>query len=246
MSTKRSPSARTHPAVRRAAPPVPRHIGVILDGNRRWARAHQVSEDHAYRAGAARVADLMRWSEAAGIEYVTVWALSTSNLRRPEATVRLLTTVIVNGLRDLAATGRWPVRLIGDLGLLPADRADALREIEAATAGAPGPVLNAAVAYDGREDILGAVRALARDRAAGRTGEEVTEALLAGYLSTAGQPDVDLLIRTSGEQRLSGFLVWQAAEAELYFTPVPWPDFGPRDFARALAAYRRRERRFGR
>ncbi|MEV4743718.1 polyprenyl diphosphate synthase [Streptomyces sp. NPDC049555] len=220
---------------------VPGHLAVILDGNRRWAEGRNRPLADAYEAGAERVRELLTWSEEAGIRFVTVWALSRDNLCRPPRLVEEIVQAIIKGLWRMAAEARWPIKVTGSLDLLPhTEQADALRSVERRTADAPGSVLTVAVAYDGRRDIVAAAAHASRHPAA-----EITEDLLASYLSTAGHPDIDLLIRTSGEMRLSGFMPWQSAHAELYFTPVCWPDFDRTQFDRALAAYAERDRRYG-
>ncbi len=225
---------------------LPGHLAVILDGNRRWAERRGVPLADAYQAGARRVRELLRWCDETGIPHVTVWALSRDNLSRDPDVVDQIVRAITEGLQWVAAEGRWPIRIVGAVEQLPhKDRIDALREVERATAGARGSLLTVAVAYDGRHDIVSAARELALRYADGSLTGEVTEGRLASFLSTAGQPDIDLLIRTSGETRLSGFMPWQAAYAEFHFTPVCWPDFDRHHFAEALAAYVRRERRYG-
>ncbi|UBI41300.1 MULTISPECIES: polyprenyl diphosphate synthase [Streptomyces] len=222
----------------------PRHVAVILDGNRRWAAEHRLPLFAAYRAGAVRVHELAGWCEQAGITFVTVWALSRDNLRRAPAVVRQITGAVTAGLQTMASTRRWRIRIIGAMDELRPEDARTLREITEQTRHIQGITLNVAVAYSGRDDIVSAVRSLIRSDGAG--GGAVTEDRLARHLSTAGQPDVDLVIRTSGEQRLSGFMVWQVAEAELYFTDTAWPDFDHHSFDAALRWYHGRHRRFGR
>ncbi|MFI6013365.1 polyprenyl diphosphate synthase [Streptomyces sp. NPDC051243] len=266
MTDASSPSPRPHPptalcgcpASHRAGPadaetadgaarqtaPVPEHLAVILDGNRRWAEAQRVTVVEAYQKGAERVHDLLTWCDRSGIAYVTVWALSQDNLRRAPNAVSAILTAVIEGLRCMARTGRWPIRFIGALQQLPAHQA-ALHEIERETAHARGTTLNVALAYSGRSDIVDAVVALLQHHGTEHLDSGAVEQLLAGYLSTAGQPDLDLVIRTSGEQRLSGFMPWQTAQAELYFTDVPWPAFDRCNFDQALRWYADRDRRFG-
>lgn len=231
---------------------VPHHLGVILDGNRRWARDRALAPIEAYRVGAAKVPEFLSWCERAGIAIVSLWALSSDNLRRERAEVDQLLTVITGQLEAMAATHRWRLRLIGDLDLIPAAMAASLRAIEKTTCDAPGILVNIAVGYSGRDDVLTAVDALlAERRAADATAQDeqrsvrTSESLLGKYLSTSGQPDPDLIIRTSGERRTSGFLLWQAAQSELHFTTSLWPDFQEADLLNALEDYRTRTRRFG-
>ncbi|MFF4160818.1 polyprenyl diphosphate synthase [Streptomyces sp. NPDC001678] len=225
---------------------VPRHLAVILDGNRRWAERHSLPLADAYQAGADRVRELLCWCDELGISYVTVWALSQDNLYREPKVVDQIVNAVTEGLERIAAEGRWSIRIIGALEHLPhQEQAAALRAVERDSAMATGARLTVAVAYDGRREIVAAAQELLRAYAEGSIVGELTEQRLADFLSTAGQPDVDLLIRTSGESRLSGFMPWQTAYAEFYFTPVYWPDFDRRHFAVALAAYAERDRRRG-
>lgn len=230
---------------------VPRHVGVMLDGNRRWARAAghaDVSDGH--QAGADKITDLLDWCEQAGVELATLWLLSTDNLSRPAAELEPLLRIIEDTVRGLAARGRWRIRPVGALDLLPAGTAKVLKAAEEQTAAITGLSVNIAVGYGGRQEIADAVRSLLTEHAArGASLEEVAGFLdvehIAEHLYTRGQPDPDLIIRTSGEQRLSGFLLWQSAHSEYYFCDAYWPDFRRTDFLRALRAYAARHRRFG-
>ncbi|MCC3778323.1 polyprenyl diphosphate synthase [Streptomyces sp. UNOB3_S3] len=225
---------------------VPRHLAVILDGNRRWAERHGLPLADAYQAGADRVRELLCWCDELGIPFVTVWALSQDNLYREPKVVDQIVEAITAGLRGMAAEARWPIRVVGSLERLPhQEQAAALRAVERDSATASGARLTVAVAYDGRQEIVAAVQELVRAYTAGSLAGELTEQRLVDFLCTAGQPDVDLLIRTSGETRLSGFMPWQTAYAEFYFTPVYWPDFDRGHFGEALEAYADRDRRRG-
>jgi short-chain Z-isoprenyl diphosphate synthase len=239
-------------ALTRSGAPVPRHVGVILDGNRRWARAvgaRTVSEGH--QRGADKIADLLQWCDEAGVELVTLWLLSTDNLSRPAAELEPLLRIIESVVSDLAAPdNQWSLRVVGALDLLPAETARRLKEATSGTEGRPGVRVNVAVGYGGRREIADAVRSMLQAHAAdGRSLEEVAELLdvehISEHLYTRGQPDPDLVIRTSGEQRLGGFLLWQSAHSEFYFCEAFWPDFRRVDFLRALRAYAARQRRFG-
>ncbi|MGI5457330.1 polyprenyl diphosphate synthase [Streptomyces sp. CA-249302] len=226
----------------------PRHLAVIPDGNRRWAERQGLPLVEAYRAGALRVHDLMTWCEATGIEYVTVWALSRDNLRRAPAAVLDILHTVVDRLEKMAATNRWRIRVIGAPEELPGAEARALRAVEERTGRIPGVTLNTAIAYSGRAELTAAVRDLVRHHPVDTVtslSPTAAERRLGMCLSTAGQPDVDLVVRTSGEQRMSDFMLWQTAYAELYFCDVPWPDFHRAHFDGALAAYRSRRRRHG-
>ncbi|MGN8246859.1 isoprenyl transferase [Cellulomonas soli] len=230
---------------------VPRHVGVILDGNRRWARALGQSTATGHQRGADKIADLLEWSEDVGVEVVTLWMLSTDNMARPAEELEPLLAIIEDAVRSLAASGRHRVQAVGSLELLPQHTQDVLREAERATADVQGLHVNVAVGYGGRREIADAVRAFLREHAdAGSSLDELAEAFdvehIAQHLYTKGQPDPDLVIRTSGEQRLGGFLLWQSAHSEFYFCEAYWPDFRRVDFLRAVRAYGDRERRMGR
>jgi short-chain Z-isoprenyl diphosphate synthase len=229
---------------------VPRHVGVILDGNRRWAKASGTHADHGHRAGAERIEDFLGWCQEVGVELVTLWLLSTDNLSRPPGELEGLVGIIEDTVADLAADGRWRVHPVGALDLLPAETARVLKEVGTDTAGVDGMTVNIAVGYGGRREIADAVRSLLHDHAErGTSIEHLAEILdvehIAEHLYTRGQPDPDLVIRTSGEQRLGGFLLWQSAHSEFYFCEAYWPDFRRVDFLRALRSYAERHRRYG-
>jgi short-chain Z-isoprenyl diphosphate synthase len=236
----------------KALPPdqIPQHVGVMLDGNRRWARAVGADTAHGYQAGAANIEPLLDWCEEVGVEVVTLWLLSTDNLNRPPEQLAGLLSIIEGAVATLAEAGRWRLHPVGALDLLPASTAAKLKAAEDATQDAPGLLVNVAVGYGGRREIADAVRALLQEQASkGMTLEELAEVIdvehIAEHLYTKGQPDPDLVIRTSGEQRLGGFLLWQSAHSEFYFCEAYWPDFRRVDFLRAIRAYAQRERRFG-
>jgi short-chain Z-isoprenyl diphosphate synthase len=229
---------------------IPQHVGVMLDGNRRWAKAVGADTAHGYQAGAANIEPLLDWCEEVGVEVVTLWLLSTDNLNRPPDQLAGLLSIIEGAVATLAEAGRWRLHPVGALDLLPASTAAKLKAAADATQDAPGLLVNIAVGYGGRREIADAVRALLQEQASkGMTLEELAEVIdvehIAEHLYTKGQPDPDLVIRTSGEQRLGGFLLWQSAHSEFYFCEAYWPDFRRVDFLRAIRAYAQRERRFG-
>ena len=229
---------------------VPHHVGVIVDGNRRWAKASGTDSRAGHAAGAANVERLLEWCEEVGVELVTLWLLSTDNLSRPASELAPLIEIIEDVTERIAATGRWHVHPVGALDLLPPATSRRLKELDETTRAGTGLTVNAAIGYGGRREIADAVRSLLHEHAAkGTSIEELAEILdpehIAEHLYTAGQPDPDLVIRTSGEQRLSNFLLWQAAYAEFLFQDVLWPDFGAEHFLQAVADFSRRERRFG-
>lgn len=229
---------------------IPRHVGVIIDGNRRWARQAGQRPQTGHRAGADKIHELVQWCEDVGVEVVTLWLLSTDNLHRPNDQLEPLLRIIEDTVRDLAETTRWRVHPVGAPDLLPPETARILKEVDEATAGRTGLLINVAVGYGGRREIADAVRSLLQEHATrGTSIEELAEILdvehIAEHLYTRGQPDPDLVIRTSGEQRLGGFLLWQSAHTEFYFCEAYWPDFRHVDFLRALRDYAARHRRFG-
>ena len=229
---------------------LPKHVGVMLDGNRRWARAVGADTAHGHRAGAANIEPLLGWCEEIGVEVVTLWLLSTDNLNRPPAELEPLLGIIGDAVEALAGQRHWRLHPVGSLDLLPADIAERLKAAAESTRDVDGLLVNIAVGYGGRREIADAVRALLHEQAAqGRTLEELAEVIdvehIAEHLYTKGQPDPDLVIRTSGEQRLGGFLLWQSAQSEFYFCEAYWPDFRRVDFLRAVRAYAHRERRHG-
>jgi len=230
---------------------IPRHVGVILDGNRRWARSFGEPASTGHRRGADKITELLGWSEEVGVEVVTLWMLSTDNLNRDPTELAELVSIITDAVCDLAGTGRWRIQVMGDLELLPAAAADALRSAEKRTDDVRGLHVNVAIGYGGRDEIADAFRSLLREQLdRGRTLAELAESFdvdqIADHLYTKGQPDPELVIRTSGEQRLGGFLLWQSAHSEFYFCEAYWPDFRRVDFLRALRAFAARERRLGR
>ena len=263
-------AARIDPAT------VPHHVGVILDGNRRWAKSMGFGAAQGHKRGADKIEEFLGWAEQMGVQVVTLWLLSTDNLSRDPAELSPLLDIIAHAVDELAETGRWSLRLVGAVDLLPEPLAERLRaavvrsrpsSAEASEQGGPADEavetaeaaevedrrmqVNIAVGYGGRQEIADAVRELLRERAAaGASLEEVAASLseedITEHLYTKGQPDPDLVIRTSGEQRLSGFLLWQSVHSEYYFCEVNWPAFRRVDFLRALRDFASRERRLGR
>ena len=230
---------------------LPKHVGVMLDGNRRWAKAVGLATAQGHEVGAERINDLLSWCEDAGVELVTMWMLSTDNLHRDAKEISDLLEIIATSVERLAEVRRWRLRLVGELTLLPEGVSERLTAAERATADVDGMHVNIAVGYGGRHEITNAVKSLIKAHiAAGDSAEQIAEELsveqIAEHLYTKGQPDPDLVIRTSGEQRLGGFLLWQRAHSEFYFCEAFWPDFRRVDFLRALRAYSTRERRMGR
>ena len=236
---------------------VPRHIGIIMDGNRRFARSMGLAdlvEGHA--RGADKLDDVLNWCEELGVDAVTVWIFSVDNFNRHPSEVDGLMSLFEKKFREIVNHPRVHrsgirVRAVGRLDLLPEPVQAAIHEAEQATSHYTKRVLNVGVAYGGREEIVDAFRAYLRDAStAGRSWEEIAESLTPAaidpYLYTADVPDPELIIRTSGEVRLSGFLLWQSVYSEYYFCDTHWPGFRKIDFLRALRDYHHRQRRFGR
>lgn len=230
-------------------PGLPRHVAIIMDGNGRWATQRGLSRVQGHRRGKESVREVVETAREAGIEVLTLYAFSTENWERPEREVGALMRLLRRYVRsELAKMMRHGIRLraIGNLRRLPKDVLADLRSAEHQTRANTGMTVQLAVSYGSREEIVGAARRLARKVRDGAIApEDIDEEAFAGSLLTAGLPDPDLLIRTSGEMRLSNFLLWQAAYTELYVTDVLWPDFRRAEFLAALAEYARRERRFG-
>jgi tritrans,polycis-undecaprenyl-diphosphate synthase [geranylgeranyl-diphosphate specific] len=234
--------------------PRPGHVGVILDGNRRWAAANEYPKWMGYSLGADRVENLMSWCLDFGVKSLTIYALSTENLTRPKEELDVIFKVIDDKLGKLLTDGsvqKHQVRVkgLGDLSLVPPSIKEKVLQLEEMSAKYSGLYLNIAIAYGGRTEIVEAVRKLAHDVEKGVIPpSEIDEKTFSSYLLTSGlpDPDPDLIIRTSGEVRLSGFLLWQSAYSELVFMDVYWPGFRKLDFLRAIRTYQRRQRRFGR
>lgn len=231
---------------------MPRHVAMILDGNRRWARQLGLeTAAHGHRAGAAKIREFLVWCDELGIEVVTLYLLSTDNLAaRESGELQALIEIIADLAEELAGYRNWRVKHVGsDVGL-PAPLLGALQAAEQRTRDHPGLHVNLAVGYGGRKEIADAVHSIIADHQ--RTGgglEELaavlTPELIGEHLYTGGQPDPDLVIRTSGEQRLSDFMLWQSAHSEFYFVEALGPDLREVDFLRALRSYVQRHRRFG-
>ncbi len=233
---------------------LPRHVGLIMDGNRRWARQMGIADPSVgHKYGADHIEDVLNWCAKSGIKHVTAFLCSTENLlKRDDAEVAYLMEVIEKIVADkLSVRPTWQVHIAGALDLLPGTTARALkRAVDASSSCVTGAHVTLAVGYGGREEVIDALRAVLYEHvAAGTTLAELAETLtiedVARHLYTAGQPDPDLVIRTSGELRLSNFLLWQSASSELYFCEAYWPAFREIDFLRALRSFAARQRRYG-
>ena len=229
---------------------LPQHVGAIVDGNRRWAKDARIDREEGYRAGAAKVDEFLDWCHDLGVGTVTFWVLSTDNLQRPAAELTSILDAVEALVGRLGDDRRWRLRLLGNLELLPPDSAARLRRAADASSASAEMQVNVCVGYGGRQELTDAMRSLLLAEAErGRTLADVAATLvvddIAEHLYTKGQPDPDLVIRTSGEQRLSGFLLWQSVHSEFYFSDVLWPAFRRVDLLRAMRSYAARERRFG-
>ena len=225
--------------------PVPGHVAIIMDGNGRWAERQGLPRQAGHRRGVSNIRHVVELLAQRGVRVVTLYAFSTENWRRPTDEVDSLMTILAEQIepqtRELHKAGVKLVHL-GDMNPLEPALQDAIHQAQAVTKHNDGITVNVAFNYGGRDEILQAVRRMLAD---GVVPEDVDEALFSAYLYTDGCPDPDLIIRTGGEQRLSNFLIWQAAYSEYYHTPVLWPDLGADDLDRALSAYGQRQRRFG-
>jgi undecaprenyl diphosphate synthase len=228
---------------------LPRHVAIIMDGNGRWAKLRRKRRVEGHRAGIASVRDVVETSARLGLEVLTLYAFSVENWKRPKTEVSTLMGLLKRYLRlELDTLLRNDIRfqVIGRMDELPRDVQDELRRGIERTARSSGLLFNIALNYGGRTEITDAVRRLVADvMANGRDPSRVDEKLISSYLYTAGQPDPDLLIRTSGEMRVSNFLLWQIAYAEIWVTDVLWPDFRRRHLLQAVLDYQKRERRYG-
>ncbi len=228
---------------------IPQHIGIILDGNRRWARAEGAPDMRGHQRGALKIQEVLGWCEPWPVKVVTLWMLSIDNLERSAEELGPLQKTIGKTVERLRESGRYRLRVLGDTSLVDPALAEVLARVDG-TGPEGAMVVNIAVAYGGRQEILEAVRGYLREcEKSGQTLGDVENNLtledIGAHLYTRGQPDPDLVIRTSGEQRLSGFLLWQSANSEFYFCETYWPSFRHIDFLRALRDYASRERRLG-
>ena len=229
--------------------PVPRHVGIIMDGNGRWARARGLPRGEGHQRGVEALRGAVRFAGRKGIAYLTLFSFSSENWSRPHEEIQGLFNLLRVFIRsDLAELNRNEVcvRVIGERESLPADIRSLIEEAESVTLGNPGLQLVVAFNYGARDEIVRAARKLAEQAARAEIRpQDIDHRLFEQTLDTSGIPDPDLILRTSGEQRISNFLLWQGAYAELIFLPVLWPDFGDEQFEAALREYASRERRYG-
>ena len=228
---------------------IPQHVAIILDGNGRWAKAKGMPRNYGHMEGAKTVEKICEEAWRMGIKYLTVYAFSTENWKRPQEEVDALMKLLRNYMKTClktAAKNDMVVRVIGDKTGLADDIRESIEELEKASANNGGLNFQIAINYGSRDEIVRSVRKVMEDVKAGKIeADQMDEAMFDSYLDTAGIPSPDLLIRTSGEQRLSNFLMWQLAYTEFYFTDVPWPAFTKEDLEKAIEKYNSRDRRFG-
>ena len=228
---------------------VPQHIAIILDGNDRWAKAKGMPRNYGHAQGSKNVEKICEEAWRMGIKYLTVYAFSTENWSRPENEVAALMKLLRNYMKTClktAAKNDMKIRVIGDIEPLDDDIKSRIRELEAATTDNGGLNFTIALNYGSRDELTRAAQKMAKDCAEGKIkAEEIDESVFETYLDTHGIPDPDMMIRTSGEQRLSNYLLWQLAYSEFYFTDVPWPDFTKEELVKAIEEYNHRHRRFG-
>ena len=228
---------------------VPTHVAIILDGNGRWAKSKGMPRNYGHTQGAKNVEVICEEAWKMGIKYLTVYAFSTENWNRPESEVAALMKLLRNYMKNCVKTAHknhMRVRVLGDKARLDQDIQDSIAELEYETRNNDGLNFQIAINYGSRDEMLRAMKKMLTDCEAGKfTAEQLNEVTFSGYLDTAGIPDPDLLIRTSGEQRISNYLLWQIAYSELYFCQVPWPDFSKEELEKAIEDYNRRDRRYG-
>lgn len=228
---------------------LPEHIGIIMDGNGRWAQKRGLPRSAGHKQGARTFREIVRYCRSIGIRYLTVYAFSTENWKRPQSEIDAIMNLLRDYLDELERHSdeeQGVLRFIGDMAPLAEDLRQRITDVQDRTAGRKGITVNIALNYGGRHEIVHAVQqAVSLARQGTLTPEAVDEALVDSLMYTAGQPPVDLIIRPSGEQRISNFLLWQGAYAEFVFMDVLWPDFTPGDLDRAIAEFQRRSRRFG-
>lgn len=228
---------------------IPNHVAIILDGNGRWAKSKGMPRNYGHTVGAKNVETVCRAADELGIKYLTLYAFSTENWNRPQNEVNALMKLLEGYLKNCIKTAdknNMRVRVIGEITRLSNAFQQRIRELETASASNTGLNLTIAINYGSRDEILRAVRHMVEDAREGKLEtKDIDENVFSSYLDTRELPDPDLLIRTSGEQRLSNYLLWQLAYSEFYFTDVPWPDFHKKELELAIEAYNKRDRRFG-
>ena len=228
---------------------IPEHIGIIMDGNGRWAKAKGYPRTVGHKAGVETIRRILKEAQRLGVKYITLYAFSTENWKRPKEEVGALMKLLVQYFRlelnELHENG-VVVNTIGDISKLPKECIEEIKKAKEKTKNNTGIVMNLALNYGGRDEIVRAIKLLTKDVAEGKISpEEIDEKSIENYLYTAGMPDPDMIIRPSGEQRLSNFLLWQCAYSEFWYSDINWPDFTEQDLRRAIFDFQNRDRRFG-
>ena len=228
---------------------IPQHVAIILDGNGRWAKSKGLPRNAGHTAGAKNVETICEEAYKMGIKYLTLYAFSTENWSRPDSEVEALMKLLENYLKNCLKTANKNnirVRIIGEIGRLSEKFQDRIRELEEVSSVNTGLNLTIAINYGSRDEMIRAMKKMVADHDDGKLSiEDITAECFSGYLDTKDLPDPDLMIRTSGEQRLSNYLLWQLAYSEFYFAQVPWPDFDKKELELAVEAYNKRDRRYG-
>ncbi len=227
---------------------LPKHIAIIMDGNGRWAKKHSMPRTAGHAAGSKTFKEIARYANKIGVKYLTVYAFSTENWKRPKAEVENIMNILRDYLRDAKnfKDENIQVQFIGNIDALDDDIIDLIKDAEDGSREATGMHLNIALNYGGRDELVYAVKDIAKKVADGTVSlDDITEEAVSNSLYTKGQPDPDFIIRPSGEYRLSNYLIWQSAYAEFWFSDILWPDFKPKHLEQAIDDYNRRNRRFG-
>ena len=229
---------------------IPEHIAIIMDGNRRWAKKRLLPTNLGHKEGAQRLEDIAKYCKKIGVKYLTVYAFSTENWKRSEEEVGYLMNLLADSIKDFDKRFEdddIAIRLVGDINGLPPKLQDGIKHIEERTKDKSGLTVNVAINYGGRAEIINAAKQLAEDYKSGKINslDNIDEAMLSNYMYTKHCPDPDLIIRTAGEIRMSGFLTWQGVYSEMYFTNVLWPDFKEAELDKAIEEFNNRKRNFG-
>ena len=227
---------------------IPRHFAVIMDGNGRWAKKRGLPRTAGHAAGSENFRKIATYCKNIGMDYLTVYAFSTENWKRPADEVGTIMRLLGKYLNEAVETmerDRIRMKVFGNVEALPEELRNLVAKTDEISSHYQGFQANICLNYGGRDEIVAAAKKYAADLAAGKISGDLTEELFSGYLYSAGIPDPELIIRTGGEQRISNFLLWQCAYSEFYYTDTFWPDFGPEELDRAIAAYNARDRRFG-
>lgn len=228
---------------------IPQHIAIILDGNGRWAKSKGMPRNYGHAQGSKNVEKICEVAYKMGVKYLTVYAFSTENWKRPKDEIETLMTLLRNYMKtclQISKKNRMKVRVIGDIKMLDQDIQKRIKELEEASKDNDGLNFQIAINYGSRDEIIRGIKKLVVDKEAGKIScEDISVELFENYLDTSGIPDPDLLIRTSGEQRLSNYMLWQLAYTEFYFTHVHWPDFTKEELVKAIEYYNSRDRRYG-